>query len=77
MIGPPLSGVTTMAQNLARKLQLKAAKFDTVLADIASTGGELGSAARRCLGKMSERETAAVAEKEKELEGQPKLIDCC
>ena len=39
VVGPPLSGVTTMATHLARKLQLKVATFDAILTEIAKTSG--------------------------------------
>lgn len=68
VVGPPLSGVSTMAHHLSKKLQLNLRKFDEILAEIALTGGDLGSTARRCTGTMSEKEASAVKEQETTLQ---------
>jgi len=67
VFGPPLSGVTSMSNQLGKKLSLNVGKFDALLNEVAFVSGDLGNAARRCNGTMSETEAAAVAEKEAEL----------
>eukprot|EP00606_Chrysophyceae_sp_TOSAG23-5_P000584 GSChrysophyteH2.ASY1.ANO1.693.1 assembled CDS len=47
VFGPPLSGVTTVANQLGKKLSLNVGKFDALLNEVALTDGEIGSIARR------------------------------
>eukprot|EP00605_Chrysophyceae_sp_TOSAG23-4_P000636 GSChrysophyteH1.ASY1.ANO1.717.1 assembled CDS len=49
VFGPPLSGVTTVANQLGKKLSLNVGKFDALLNEVALTDGEIGSIARRYL----------------------------
>ena len=67
VVGPPISGVTTMSNHLGKKLSLTVSKFDAMLREVAQTDGEVGSIARRCSNSMSDAEKATVQEKEKQL----------
>ena len=67
VVGPPISGVTTVANYLSRKLQLPVKKLDDIMFEVASTDSELGLVARRCLNKLTEAERATIEKSENEL----------
>ena len=56
VVGPPLSGVTTLANNLAKKLLIPIKTVDDLLLDIADTDCAEGVVARRLLGKSTDHE---------------------
>lgn len=67
VVGPPLLGVTSVANYLSRKLQLTVKKVDEMMLEVASTDHEIGLIARRCLKKLTEVEKASLTERENEL----------
>ena len=64
VFGPPLMGVTSVANQLAKTLQLNVGRFDAILSEVALMDGPLGSTARRCTNTMSEGEAAKIAKEE-------------
>ena len=56
VLGPPLTGCTSIAQQLGRKLHLIVRDIDEILQEVAGTDGEYGLLARRCLGASTENE---------------------
>ncbi len=67
VFGPPLMGVTSVANQLAKTLQLNVSKFDGILQEVALMDGPLGSTVRRCTNTMSENEASKVVEEEAQL----------
>ena len=68
VVGPPVLGVTSVANYLSRKLQLCVKKLDDLILEVASTDNEIGIIARRCLKKLTEVEKVSIAERENELQ---------
>ena len=64
VVGPPLSGVTSVAHKLSKKLQLPVRKIDQMLQDVGRTSGPEGSTVRRCTGAMTEIEAQSVQEQQ-------------
>lgn len=58
VLGPPLTGCTSISQQLGRKLHLVVRDIDEILHEIAGTDGEYGVLARRCLGVSIDSEKA-------------------
>lgn len=56
VLGPPLTGCSSIAQQLGRKLHLIVRDVDEILQEVAGTDGEYGVIARRCLGVSTESE---------------------
>lgn len=67
VVGPPLSGVSTHAQQLSKKLQLVTKTVDEIVEEVALTSDDLGGKARLLLNKMTEEERAAFQEEEERL----------
>jgi len=68
VVGPPLLGVTSVANYLSRKLQLTVKKVDDIVLEVATTDQEVGLIARRCLKKLTELENVSLSERENELQ---------
>eukprot|EP01034_Spumella_vulgaris_P022205 gene22205-28319_t len=66
-VGAPLSGVSTQARLLGKKLQLAVKTFDDLVEEAALTTDELGFLARLCLGQLTEEELAPIEERKAEL----------
>ena len=65
VFGPPLSGVTSHAQQMARRLQLPLRTVDQIVEEVAGTDHDpLGAVARAFCGQMSAAEQQARDEKE-------------
>ena len=58
VMGPPLSGVTSISHRLARSLHLPVRSIDEILTELSSVAGPMGAEARRVLGISTEEETA-------------------
>jgi hypothetical protein len=56
VLGPPLSGVSTIAQKLGKKLILTIKTVDDIISEVAQTDGEEGGIARRGLGLSTDVE---------------------
>ena len=56
VLGPPLTGCSSIAQQLGRKLHLIVRNIDEILQEVAGTDGEYGVISRRCLGVSTENE---------------------
>eukprot|EP01033_Poteriospumella_lacustris_P008315 gene8315-5998_t len=67
VVGPPLGGVTTLAESIAKKLFVPVRMFGQMLLDVATTDGEMGTLARVVCGKMTEEETRVHQQRQQEL----------
>jgi hypothetical protein len=56
VLGPPLSGVSTIAQKLGKNLILTVKTVDEIVSEVAQTDSEEGCVARRCLGSSTDVE---------------------
>jgi hypothetical protein len=64
LIGPPISGMSVLADHLSKSLHLPVKFIDTLVEDVAGTTGNVGVFARRCTGKLTGSEAAEVSERE-------------
>eukprot|EP01032_Pedospumella_encystans_P008479 gene8479-10061_t len=65
--GPPVSGVSSHAQQMAKKLSLPVKTFDEIITEVAQTNDALGFVARSCLNTVSASERAEYQHREEEL----------
>ena len=56
VIGPPMSGVTTLANKLCKKTGLPVYTIDEVLLEVANTASEISAMVRLCCNVASEKE---------------------
>ncbi|RYH22951.1 hypothetical protein EON65_18485, partial [archaeon] len=67
IVGPPLTGASTAAQYLSKKLLVNIKQFDAMLQEVAECNGEVGSWARELVGITSAEEGSQKKAKEAEL----------
>jgi hypothetical protein len=66
VVGPPMGGVSTLAENVSKKLYIPLRTFDTMLLDVSKTEGEMGKLARIICGLLTEQENADRQQKQQE-----------
>lgn len=64
IVGPPISGVSAIAAQVAKKMQLPVTTIDSMIEDVLHCEGEIGELSRRIFGRLSADEAAILADKE-------------
>ena len=67
ILGPSLSGVTTLARSLAIQFRLPLRTLDEIVQEISKTCGDFGALARRILNTSSDTESRTLAVREEQL----------